>query len=457
MGARLAPGRVALAVALGFLVWGLFDVRGRARLDPNDLGSHRTDFTVYTEAGAAFFDGRDPYSVTNARGWHYLYPPLFAILVAPLHSLDPGWQGYLWFALSVAMAYGCFAECRRIAARLAVPAPGESPGKRDLRGWIVLCAGLAVLCPLVNTFQRGQVGVAVLYPLLLGYRMLVGARGAGGLVGGGVLLALPIALKVTPAMPVGIALFQPFVGALRGAGWRRFLLPSAGVLLGLLLFLLVVPAALVGWGDNLRHLESFTTRVATNEDLGPDENFNRRSLRNQSLANGLYRFGNFVEQLVAGGPDDRMADDFTRARETLPMDAPSVKRALLAARALMAALLLLVAARWHSGTDRIGQAAAFGLACATTLPFSPISWGHHFVILLPAALFLPLSMRHLGRLPAARTLAISAAALTLLHYGWLERGLGRIGFLGLGMTVWCVGGALVLLRRPRAPPLISPA
>ena len=25
--------------------------------------------------GAAFFDGREPYDVTNIRGWKYLYPP----------------------------------------------------------------------------------------------------------------------------------------------------------------------------------------------------------------------------------------------------------------------------------------------------------------------------------------------------------------------------------------------
>jgi len=49
-------------------VWGWFDVRVRGTIDPNSA-IHKTDFTVYTEAGAAFFDGRDPYKVTNPRGW----------------------------------------------------------------------------------------------------------------------------------------------------------------------------------------------------------------------------------------------------------------------------------------------------------------------------------------------------------------------------------------------------
>lgn len=56
---------VWIIVVAILLVWGFTDVRRRADLDPHNIGAHRTDFTVYTEAGAAFFDGRDPYAVTN--------------------------------------------------------------------------------------------------------------------------------------------------------------------------------------------------------------------------------------------------------------------------------------------------------------------------------------------------------------------------------------------------------
>ena len=86
------------------VIWGLTDVRQRAHFDPvlaaenrALIAEHRTDLTVFTEAGAAFFDERDPYEVTNPRGWMYLYPPLFAILMAPLHFLPPQWQGVVWY------------------------------------------------------------------------------------------------------------------------------------------------------------------------------------------------------------------------------------------------------------------------------------------------------------------------------------------------------------------------
>src|SRR5689334_16039495 len=80
---------VAVPFIVAATIWGLVDIKARGRTEPDRPDRHKTDFTVYTEAGAAFFDGRDPYRVTNPRGWHYLYPPLFALLVAPLSGLDP--------------------------------------------------------------------------------------------------------------------------------------------------------------------------------------------------------------------------------------------------------------------------------------------------------------------------------------------------------------------------------
>src|SRR5262245_44975356 len=100
--------RVIVVLALAMAVWGWTDVRLRGQIHPDDLLWHKTDLTVYTEAGAAFFDGRDPYTVTNVRQWRYLYPPLFAILVSPLHGLDPEWQVLVWFVLSTLMCWGVY-------------------------------------------------------------------------------------------------------------------------------------------------------------------------------------------------------------------------------------------------------------------------------------------------------------------------------------------------------------
>src|SRR6202521_4504581 len=119
--------RVILVLALVLAIWGWTDVRLRGTLPPENLLIHKTDFTVFTEAGAAFFDGRDPYAVTNVRGWKYLYPPLFAMLVAPLHHLPTDAQVLVWFALSVLMGWGCYRECVRIG-RAVLPSTEAGGG-----------------------------------------------------------------------------------------------------------------------------------------------------------------------------------------------------------------------------------------------------------------------------------------------------------------------------------------
>ena len=179
-----------LAVALA--VWGLTDVRQRAKTDPQNLGTHRSDFTVYTTAGAAMFDGRDPYAVANPRGWHYLYPPLFAILVSPLAKLDSQWQGIIWFAISLLTLWGCYVESRRLWRWLCdtEKSPSVSVGSvaavkssqqenssqqkiSTLPVYFFWLAGATVLLPVLNCLQRGQVGILLTYLLLLGFRYVV--------------------------------------------------------------------------------------------------------------------------------------------------------------------------------------------------------------------------------------------------------------------------------------------
>jgi hypothetical protein len=289
----------------------------------------------------------------------------------------------------------------------------------------------------------------------MGFRFTLDTQGKIRPFCGGILLAFPVALKVTPALPVCILLVRFLSDAYQQGWsllpWKRFTHTAAGVAMGVVLFFMLVPTMTIGWKDNLRHLETWYERVATNEQVGPAQQFNVHSVRNQGLANAVYRLGNWLEFKVADGPDDRIADNLVRTEEKLPMDTAVVDHLITGLRAFLVMLLLLVAVRWRLGTDPLGQAAVFGLACAMTLPLSPISWGHHFVLLLPGALFLPLALYVQGRSLAAHALAISAAALLLMHYSALELAggiAGRLGVLGIGMTVWCAAVSALLLYRP---------
>ena len=444
---------VWIIVVAILLVWGFTDVRRRADLDPHNILAHRTDFTVYTEAGAAFFDGRDPYAVTNPRGWHYLYPPLFALLVAPLHTLPTDWQGVTWFLLSLLMAAGCLSECRKIVQRIQEAFEGRQPAdRRNLPGWFVVATAAAVLFPFLSTLQRGQVGIAVLWPLLIGFRVISETQRRFWWFWGGTLLALPVVMKVTPALPVSILLLQQFVAAVRTEhspiALRRFVHCVSGFMVGMIFFLLLLPTILVGWEDNIRHLRTWYTGVATNERLGETHDFDAHSVRNQSLDNAVYRLGNWFTHTFTGGPDDRGTNLPTAPPTPLPMDAPIVSTILVVPRVMLALLLIAVAVRWHWETEGAGQVAAFSLACAMSLPLSPISWGHHFVILLPGMLFVLWALYEAHR-SAARWLAIFAATLILVHFSTLDFAggiAGRLGLLGIGIAVWCTVAGIYLLR-----------
>lgn len=458
----------------GFAIWAWFDVRSRARIEPDRPWEHQTDLTVYTEAGAAFFDGRPPYEVSNLRGWRYLYPPFFAMLVAPLAWFDPQVQALDWFALSLAMGWGCVCELRRIAQQVTQVSKAGSISARS-RLWsagprqpdaepasrsrtierAMLCFGclavLAGLVPMLNCLQRGQLGIAITYLLCLGFRLISGSRSWRGGLLGGVVLAGAAVLKVTPLLPAAMVVWQCGVQAWRQRAGRGSIGRAAGAGLGLggglVLFLFLLPGALVGWRTNLGHLDTWCHRVLMKaSDAGHDDFAgNPHSWRNQSLSNGVYRLGIWAHFAFAGGPDDRLLDQHGYVPTATPMDHPCVAQGLNLIR--IALLVLLAAAGIATGLrgDRLGQAAGFGLACAATLVLSPVARAHYFMLLLPATWFVPARLYLDGRWRTAWCMAAAPALLVVPHYLLLDP-LGRLGYLGIGTAAWCVAGTALLAR-----------
>ncbi len=436
-----------LAVAFG--IWGWVDVRVRGRVDPNDLGLHKSDFTVYTEAGSAFFDGRRPYEVTNPRGWGYLYPPPFAMLVAPLHALDPQAQALVWFVISVLALYGCYSESLRIA-RIVLPDREQHVLFGPLPVWIGWSAFVAGTLPALNCLQRGQVGVVVLYLLLVGFRLLLTCRGPGGAFLAGCILAMPVVLKVAPLVPVGFLVFERLMASWSGhrarEPWAKSAALAGGVGAGLILLLLIVPAVAVGWSANVAHLKTWWTTVAVHlDDDSTEFAGDSSSPRNQSLTNATQRLGNWIDYAFDGGPND---EDPTRLRNegvVFAMDAPQVEWALLIVRLAAGLLLLAVGYRVARSGDVLALAAAFGLACVSTLVLGRIARGHYFVLLLPAAMFTSAWLMENGRRRAGLATAIVPAALSIAHYVLLDYA-GRIGVLGLGTAMWYAAACIMLIR-----------
>jgi hypothetical protein len=440
---------VLVGLVLALVVWGWLDVRVRGTVDPNNLHIHMTDFTVYTEAGAAFFDGRDPYQVTNPRGWGYLYPPLFAILVAPLHYFNPQTQVMAWFALSLLLCWGCYRECVRIARRV-LPDQPEHGLFGPIPTWVGCAAVAAALFPALNCLQRGQVGVAKLYLLLLGFRLLVESRSAARSFLAGTILALAIVLKITPLLPTLIVLFQELVAGYSQRAGRATLsragAGSMGTLCGLVLFFFLVPASLVGWSANLRHLNTWSSWAT-----GPGQDLVKKgfagdttSPRNQSFTNAAHRFGNLIHYYLAANPREQGNDPSQTSGGARPMDAPSVNALLLVVRLLAGGLLLALAYRMGRASDLLGRAVVFSLACVATLIIAPIARGHYYVLFLPAVLFLTAWLVREQHARAAKCFAIVPAVLVIAHYALIDY-VGRMGLLGLGTTLWYMSAVVFLL------------
>jgi hypothetical protein len=446
---------VFAGLALGLAIWCVVDVARRAIVDAERPHLHMTDFTVYTEAGAAFFDGREPYEVTNLRGWKYLYPPLFALLVAPLAQLNATAQVTVFFAISAVLCLGSYFESRRLLAAIVAQTPARPP----VVALLSIVAGVTVLFPALNCLQRGQIGVVLLYPLLLGLRLILCGKERRSWFPGGLVLALPIVLKLTPLLPVGC-----LVLAFAIAAWRRRPRSTApeelptrtrsgpiwaglGVLAGGILFVVLLPASLLGWQANLKHLCNWYERVATKADHDRTDQFAGAgsTIRNQSLTNAVQRFGNWTAFQFVGGPDDRLLDQ-VRLPElgTMPMDSPVVHATLLGVRGLAGiALLAAVIALGRRG-DRVSLGFVLGLGCVATLVVSPVARGHYFLLYLPAVLFGGLWMCRQHGERAGLCFAGIPMFLCLVHYTALNVA-GRIGVLGIGTALWFFAACATVL------------
>lgn len=418
-----ASGRATAWLCVLLFVWFFLDVGPRAKLD-RPL-KHRTDVTVYTGAGAAFFDGRDPYEVTNVRGWHYLYPPMFAIAMAPLSLLHTYWQAFVWFTISVALCVGCFSECRRLLEMLLPAAKPSLLKNRVVRSAVGLIAWLTAFFPFVNTMQRGQVGIAVLYPLLLGFRIVLQNQTRMRLFGGGVIFAVPVVLKLTPAMPVGFVILQQYAAASSNTlrtNWRDALCVTSGVVTGLILFLLVIPSIAVGTSENFTHLESWVQRVVAPDDAGTVNDFKSHRPRNQSFSNAMTLPGRYF-----GRPNMAFLD--------------WVIKGILGGLVLA---LLLIGLKISRKT-RAGQAAAFGISCGLSLMVSPLSWGHHYTLMVPGALLVSIWAVDTLKLKTAMVLGSIPPILCWLHWTTLEMS-AQLGLLGIGTALW-LAVVLVLFQR----------
>jgi predicted membrane-bound dolichyl-phosphate-mannose-protein mannosyltransferase len=172
--------------------------------------------------------------------YNYPNPPVMAHLLWPISeviTLSPLAGALLWFVLKVGMALVSFVWAFRIIETPELPFPP----------WAKALTVLVAFRPIYGDLMHGNVNIFILFLVMAS--LYAFSRGRDVL--SGVLLALAIACKVTPALFIVYFLWK--------RGWRVL----AGCAIGLALFFFLVPSLVFagqkgsvteGWDQNLQAL-----------------------------------------------------------------------------------------------------------------------------------------------------------------------------------------------------------
>jgi alpha-1,2-mannosyltransferase len=404
------------------------------------LSRRMGDLGVYLRAGWAVRSGADLYAVTDDNDWHYNYPPLFAILMAPLADPPHGVElaGAAPYAVSVAVFYALnivllFAGVHALASALerssAFAAVREQPCF-GLRWWLLrIVPVLACLPPIGHTLMRGQANI-VLLALVCGFAAAL-LRGRRHLAGW--FLAGAIALKIFPAY----LLLYPL--------WRRDTRCLAGCALGLVTGLVVLPLAAMG-----------PARTAACY----------RSLADGLVLPALGQGGDHVrdDELIKATRNDSQSIQCV-IHKTMYFDA-STRPEIVSTAArnahriagVVLTLLTLAAAGWRQ-TNR-GPAACLlaGALSFLMMALSPVCHTHYFALSLPLVMGLLAADRERRgtAMPGPMTIAlltlnVAGNALPLMPPFELLKDTGAALYAGL--LLWFA--ACVALRRPAVPAAVE--
>jgi hypothetical protein len=284
------------------------------------------------------------------RSFNYPNPPIMALMLYPLAVLPPPLGALCWFYLKVGMA---------LAAMVLVFRLVETPD-RPFPPWAKALTLFLSLRPVMGDLSHGNINLFILFLVVAALYALRRGRD----ITAGVLLALGIACKVTPA------LFVPYFA------WKRAWKTLAGCLAGLVLFFGLLPGCFLGMGHNARLLASWYDHmvrpfvvdgVVTTEHI------------NQSLPGLVFRLTTHSPSTIKYVHDLPVGTEYHNLWD---WDPGTARLIIKGAMALFAALVVWTCRTPLAVRGGWRLAAEYSLVVLGMLLFSERTWKHHCVTLV---------------------------------------------------------------------------
>ena len=289
--------------------------------------------------------------------FNYPNPPIMALILRPVVSFPPTATAALWFLLKVGMAVLMVVWSVRFVRGTGPPLPDVAVG----------LAIILALQPILGDLAHGNVNIfiaAVVFAALELFRRSYD-------VSCGIVLALAIACKVTPA------LFLPYFV------WKRAWKAVLGTFVGLGLWLAIVPGEILGWDTNQTLLTSWFDRMVKPFVI---EGKITSEHPNQSIPGVAFRLFTSEPSFIAYGEDGNgppEGADFHTLVDLGTGNAKWIVKGLTLGFGMLIVWLCRTRTRGAKGLrSGLALSAEWSLVLLGMLLFSERTWKHHAVTLI---------------------------------------------------------------------------
>jgi hypothetical protein len=361
----------------------------------------------------------------------YPNPPIMALILKPFMELPPLLGASLWFACKGLLA---------MAAVIGVLSLLDTPA-RPFPWWGKIVTVALCLRPIAGDLVHGNVNLLILFLIVATLVAYVQRRDTLA----GVLLALSIACKLTPALFLLYFL------------WKRAWITLLGAAAGLIVFVLLLPALAFGWTENLDYLQSWHNQMIAPYAAGIVSSEHK----NQSLPGVLHRLLTEEPSFSEYDGDRRVVLD---THNLVAWDRQTVQGIVLVCMGLFVVAAMRFCRSSSQERPKLQVTAEFSVVVLGMLLFCERTWKHHCVTLL-----LPFAVLAFGvaaptvargvRWYFGVTLALVALLMLSTSTGIMDRDVeasDRFGKVAqvYGAYVWAflllLAGVFVLLARAQA-------